>query len=313
MTVSAELRLPSALVQLVRLNHGGPSRNTFRRDDVFWMDVCVTPRRPNEHARYVDRWGPHRTAALGSVILLPPGETLELTSAGGRRTSLICQLRADVVRRCLPADFEFTDRRLEACLDISSTTIRTLLHRLAQEIHHPGLMSDELAEAVAVQLAIELARYLTDIREAIETGGLASWRLRAIDRRLAKEGPPPDLAELGALCNLSPRQLTRAFRASRGCSIGAYMAQSRIEAAKRRLSTDESLKSIAASMGFSSHSTFTYAFRRATGVTPGQFRTRVLRGGERAASAPQSGRATTNAQSCAKPPEGDAERQQRRQ
>ena len=114
MTVSAELRLPSALVQLVRLNHGGPSRNTFRRDDVFWMDACVTPRRPNEHARYVDRWGPHRTAALGSVILLPPGETLDLTSAGGRRTSLICQLRADVVRRCLPADFEFTDRRLEA-------------------------------------------------------------------------------------------------------------------------------------------------------------------------------------------------------
>ena len=55
------------------------------------------------------------------------------------------------------------------------------------------------------------------------------------------------------------------------------MAQTRIDAAKRRLATEESIKSIATELGFSSQSTFTYVFRRATGVTPNEFRKRILR------------------------------------
>ena len=198
---------------------------------------------------------------------------------------MICQLRAEAVRRCLPEPFEFTDRRLEACLDIASPTIRHLMLRLAKELQDPGVRSADLAEALAMQLAIELARYLIAASGEVDTGGLASWRLRAIDKRLAKDCARPTLAELADLCNLSPRQLTRAFRTSRGCSIGDYLAQSRIETAKRRLATQESIKSIAAALGFSSPSTFTYTFRRAAGVTPGEFRTRVLRAGERPGSA----------------------------
>jgi len=76
---------------------------------------------------------------------------------------------------------------------------------------------------------------------------------------------------------LSVRQLTRGFRTSRGCSIGDYVVHSRIDTAKRLLGTSESVKSIAYSIGFSSTSSFSYAFRRATGTTPRQFRQRVLR------------------------------------
>ncbi|CAN7314017.1 AraC family transcriptional regulator [Phenylobacterium sp. LjRoot225] len=252
----------------------------FRRDNLFWMDICLTPRRPNERARYVDRWGPHRFSPLGPVIALPPGETLHMVSAGGRRTSLICQLPAEAVQRWLPEDFELTDRRLEACLDISSATIRSLLLRLAQELHDRAAGFEALCEAIASQLSIELARYLMAASEAVDTGGLASWRLRVIDSRLAKPGAAPTLSDLAALCNISVRQLTRGFRTSRGCSIGDYMAQSRIETAKRRLATGEGIKAIATSMGYASQSTFTYAFRCATGVTPREFRTRVLRGGD---------------------------------
>lgn len=144
---------------------------------------------------------------LGSIIALPPGETLCVRSAGGRRTSLICQLRAAAVRQWLGDDLQFTDRRLEVCLDIANASIRSLLLRLAAELHGPGVASAELAESI----------------------------------------------------------------------------QTRIETAKRRLASPESIKEIAASMGFSSQSTFTYAFRRTTGVTPNQFRTRILRGGERPA------------------------------
>lgn len=277
MSIEAEARIPIAHVQLVRLNHPAPGEHFIQPKGVYWVDLCLTPRRVNASARYVDRWAAHRFQAMGAVIALPPNQRLCLTTLGGRHTSLICQLRADAVDRHLPEDFEWSDRRLEACLDIVSAPIRTLLQRLAVEMRHPGLASTEMLEATASLLSIEIARYLTDMREPVETGGLAAWRLRTIDRRLDEPGALPTLAELATLCNMSVRHLTRAFRVSRGCSISTYFAQSRIETAKRRLAGGESIKAIASSLGFSSQSNFTYAFRRATGVTPSLYKNRMLR------------------------------------
>ena len=91
-------------------------------------------------------------------------------------------------------------------------------------------------------------------------------------RLLDKSKKAPTLTELAQICNMSVRQLTRGFRASRGCSIGDYITQSRIYTAKRLLASDESIKAIARSMGFASPSSFSYAFRRGAGVTPRQFR-----------------------------------------
>jgi AraC family transcriptional regulator len=104
------------------------------------------------------------------------------------------------------------------------------------------------------------------------TGELARWRLLAIDEPLNDAQEIPTLSELAALCKLSVRQLTRGFRASHGCSIGDYIANSRIERAKRLLASDQSIKTIAYSLGFNSSSGFCSAFRRATGMTPGEFR-----------------------------------------
>lgn len=277
LSVEAELQAPLAHIQIARLNHPTASEHLFVRKDVYWIDLCLTPRRPNARARYVDRWGQHRFGPMGSLIALPPRFNLHLKSEGGRHVSLICALQAAAVQRWLPTDFEWTERRLEACLDISSTTIRSLMRQLFHEMRHETVGSREFAEALVLQLSIELARYLIATGEATEGGGLAAWRLRVIDKRLAQAGAPPTLVELAKLCDMSVRQLTRGFRTSRRSSIREYLGQSRIEAAKRRLASDESIKSIATSLGFSSQSTFTYAFRRVTGVTPRDFRQRILR------------------------------------
>ncbi|CAN7490568.1 helix-turn-helix transcriptional regulator [Phenylobacterium sp. LjRoot225] len=273
----AELELPTAHLLLLRLNHEGPDEHLFFRDDRYWIDLCMTPRRPEARARYVDQWGPHRFHPMGSVIALPPGFNLHMKHEGGRHISLICSLKAEAVHQWLGSEFEWTDRRLEAVLDISSSEIRALLLRLAEEVRRTGLARQPMCEALVVQLSIELARFLSDVGESTEHGGLAGWRLRIIEKRLAMAGEPPSLLELAKLCDISVRQLTRGFRASRGCSVGDYMAQARIDAAKRRLATEESIKSIATELGFSSQSTFTYAFRRATGVGPSEFRKRILR------------------------------------
>ncbi|CAN7320871.1 helix-turn-helix transcriptional regulator [Phenylobacterium sp. LjRoot225] len=275
LTKAAELRLSSAHLLLMRLNHERPNTHRFFRDNIFWVDLCITPR--SARARYIDRWAPHRYSPLGSVVVLPPGFQLELKHEGRRHLSLICTLHAEDVNRWLPADFEWSDNRLEALLDISSPEIRSLLIRLSEEVRESRLAKREVCEALVELLSVEIARYLMSVGESTKVCGLAAWRLKVIDKRLMQGGEIPTLVELASLCDLSVRQLTRAFRATRGCSIREYVSQSRIEAAKRRLATDESIKSISTSLGFASQSTFTYVFRRATGVTPREFRQRLLR------------------------------------
>lgn len=275
--VAAEVDLRNARLVMLGLDHPGPGEHMFFQEDIYWVDLCLTPRRPTARARYIDLWGSHRFHEMGPIIALPPGHRLHLESAGGRHTSLICQLPAQMVHDKLPAEFEWTDRHFEALLYIANDTIRDLLLRLVQEMRHPRIASGELCEAIVVQLGIELARHLLAINEPVRKGGLASWRLRTIEKRAAEPGAPPTLGELSELCNLSARQLTRGFRISRGYSIGDFLAQSRIEAAKRRLATSESVSQIADSLGYSSPSNFTASFRRATGFTPSEFRTRVMR------------------------------------
>ncbi len=162
-------------------------------------------------------------------------------------------------------------------LDIASIAIRRLLRSLAEEARAAHEDSAALMDLLAGELAIELARYFAAVEDLPLRGGLAPWRLRLIDERLKVEGPPPELAELAATCGLSVRQLTRGYRTSRGCTVGDTIAHDRIETAKRMLHGDHSIKALARILGFATTSSFAVAFRRATALTPRQFRQRIVR------------------------------------
>jgi AraC family transcriptional regulator len=274
----AELTGSTAKIHIVRFIVDQPTNRMFRRGNSYWLDLCVTPRPEMARGCYTERWGPHRFEKLGEVFLVPPGETLHVRSeTGGNQSSIVCELDASAVDQWLDAPIEWTDRRLEAGLDLAIPHIRSCLFRLGQEAREPGPESTAITELVVGQLAIEVARYCRAIAEGPVSGGLASWRLRLIEERLHMAGPVPTLGALAEICNISIRQLTRGFRTSRGCSIGDHIAQSRIEFAKRRLASDDSIKTIAFELGFASPSSFSYAFRRSTGSTPRQFRHRQLR------------------------------------
>jgi AraC family transcriptional regulator len=273
MTLEAEIRVPVAVARLARFHVTEPADNILREEDAYWLDLCLTPRPRNARACYIDRWAPHRFERIGHVFILPPRETMRIKSDGGpSQTSVLCHLRPEPLRQWFAGDLEWTDRRREAGLDIADANIRRLLLRLAEEMRSPGFASEALVELIAAQIAIELGRYCTAVHEGPATGGLARWRLRLIDERLREMRAAPTLSELATLCNLSVRQLTRAFRASRGHSIGDHVARCRIDNAKRLLATEESVKAIAYSLGFASASSFSFAFRSATGQTPREFR-----------------------------------------
>jgi AraC family transcriptional regulator len=192
-----------------------------------------------------------------------------------QQASIVCEFNPDQMSAWLDCDLRWTDRGLLAGLDIRERHIPALLQRLAEEVRNPGFASDTLVELITGQLALELARYSMSVSVDAGSGGLAAWRLRRIDERLREVREPPTLSELAELCQLSVRQLTRGFRASRGCSIGDYVAANRVEQARELLAAGQSVKAVAYTLGFASSSSFCFAFRRATGETPTEFRQRL--------------------------------------
>jgi len=241
------------------------------------LELSLLPRSDHARACYPDRWGPHRYEPIGEMFLLPAGEMVHARSDCRHQNSIVFEFLPENVAQWVEFAPEWTDRRLQGCLDIVSHDIRGLLFRIGEEMRAPGLAAKTLIELMAAQIAIELSRYVLGIDEEKAIGGLSPWRLRLIEERLVGEIAPPAVAELAALCNISVRHLTRAFRVSRGRSIGNYVLEHRMTHAKKLIESGMNIKSVAQAMDFTASSNFTAAFRRATGETPRDYKQRVSR------------------------------------
>jgi AraC-like DNA-binding protein len=80
------------------------------------------------------------------------------------------------------------------------------------------------------------------------------------------------LADIGRAVGACPTYLTDLFRRVEGTSLHRYLLQLRLARALATLPHTDDLTGLALDLGFSSHSHFTAAFRRAFGSTPSQFR-----------------------------------------
>lgn len=279
MEIEAELRAPHTHVRLVHYHFPAPPASTLRVEGKFRLELCLTPRHRSARGCFSDLWSAQRFERIGEIFLLPPSLSMRARSDEATSlTALVCELEADsLLARHHDWPPTPSERQLTASLDIRDPKIRQILLRLAEEVRHPGFATETLVESLATQLAIELIRLGASLSECREPGGLAPWQLRSIEERLREARETPTLAELAVLCRISVRQLTRGFRASRGYSVGSYVASRQLEHAKRLLATDQSITAIASILGFSTPSNFCFAFRRVTGVSPGQFRQTLLR------------------------------------
>jgi AraC-like DNA-binding protein len=100
---------------------------------------------------------------------------------------------------------------------------------------------------------------------------------RAIEPALARVrsalGEPLRLAELATLCSMSVSPFIRRFKAATGQTPAAYIRERRLAEAAQRLSrTDESLDTIAQSLGFSDRFHLTKTFTQTWGTPPATYR-----------------------------------------
>ena len=98
--------------------------------------------------------------------------------------------------------------------------------------------------------------------------------LAYVEEHLAEDFTVTDLANVACL---SIYHFTRAFAAATGAPPHRYVSRRRLETARAMIATGRtSLSQIAYDCRFSSQSSFTRAFRRATGMAPAEYR-RTLR------------------------------------
>jgi AraC family transcriptional regulator len=115
--------------------------------------------------------------------------------------------------------------------------------------------------------------------EAVRTpvmnrGGLAGWQKRAVISYIEDHlGQQVSLSKLANLARLSQHHFCRAFKQSFGAPPHQYQVRRRMEVAKSLLaSRTDSITDISFSLGYAQISSFSSAFRKATGWTPTVYR-----------------------------------------
>ena len=160
-------------------------------------------------------------------------------------------------------------------LFFEDTTLWDTAIKLRKQSERAGSDNRLYFEALGVVLAHELVRLNAGVRRihAPVRGGLAPWQQRVvttyIEEHLSERIP---LATLARLVRHSPHHFCRSFKQSFGMPPHRYHNSRRVEQAKILLSKPApSVTEIGLTVGFSETSSFTTAFRKATGLTPTAF------------------------------------------
>jgi AraC-like DNA-binding protein len=193
-----------------------------------------------------------------------------------RTLSRVIYFYFDPARMPIHSDSGSTDRALAPRLFFEDATLWDTALKIKTLMESAGSDNTPYIEALGTVLAHELVRLNagTPRIEAQARGGLAAWQERTvssyIEEHVAEHIP---LATLAQLVRLSPYYFCRAFKQSFGLPPHRYHNDRRIELAKTLLAKPmSSVTDVGLAVGFSETSSFTAAFRRATGLTPTAFR-----------------------------------------
>jgi AraC family transcriptional regulator len=147
-----------------------------------------------------------------------------------------------------------------------------LAHRLYGEFRLRDEVSRLAIESIALGVLAEASRRAA--REERESA--PAWLVRArafVDRHFAERVL---LATVAAMVGVHPVHLARSFRRTYNTTFSGYVRELRVEYARVQLiSTGAALGEIALSSGFCDQSHFCRTFKRETGLSPAEYRTRV--------------------------------------
>jgi transcriptional regulator GlxA family with amidase domain len=163
----------------------------------------------------------------------------------------------------------FTSAGISAGIDLALAWVEedcgsALAHEIARELvlflRRPGGQQ---------QLSVSLAKQASEMKNIQE---LQVWIADHLEKNLSVQ-------VLAQRVAMSVRNFERVFTRETGCTPARYVAQMRVEAARRQLEhSDKSIEQIARHCGFVNADLMRRAFARSVGTTPARYRSRLSSG-----------------------------------
>ncbi len=277
-TVDAGISVPGVDVEVMTYRQPESFEGVFEVG-AHTLSLALTPQVAYSKSCYLDADGRQELWVQAGDITFAPQGTRRLVFAPGGTESyrgIYCSFDSSTFEQTTGIRGEWSAQQLAVTHDVRAPIIKRDLYRILKEVSEFGYGREKLIEGIAQVVMVELARYLrqASLPEQPVCASLADWQMRRISDYV--EGMIdhcPAVDELARLCEIGPRHLARAFKASSGRTIGEYVREVRMIKAKSLLAdTDLQQKEIAYRLGFSCPSSFCAVFGKAVGMTPNQYR-----------------------------------------
>ena len=216
----------------------------------------------------------------GEVAIIPAGCSWSCQSTTSNlQSTVLLYLRPLFVRSALENLSLSGELMLTPDIGFRCEHIRHLTMSLLEELQESNVIGRLYADSLALGVAMQLIRRYSSLKNVhVGQGGMAPHHLRKamalIDQHLgSEEEGRVALRVIAKKVGMSYFHFSRAFKQALGMSPTNYIAERRIEHAKKLMQeTSLPISEIALRSGFSSQSHFTTSFRRFSGVTPRSFR-----------------------------------------
>lgn len=219
--------------------------------------------------------------ASGEIAIVPAGSSWVCRAEDAEMPNMLLLYLRPLFVRSAAGELSFSQNEIGLTPQIGfrDKHICHVALSLLHELTEANVVGRFYADSLATGLAIQLARRYSSLKDVhVGHGGMAPHKLRQaialIDHHLSdEEEGRVALRAVARAVRMSYFHFSRAFKQSMGMTATNYIAERRIQRAKRMLEeTELPISEIALRSGFSSQSHFTTAFRRLAGATPKAFR-----------------------------------------
>ncbi len=277
--VERQVRLDCGHLEIGKYRWPAPVEYVHRTgENVFSVSMALTPRPSFTRVSWLNEPVDLPSEPLGRIAMFNPGSTFRLSVQRGMVRSLYCGIDRDALEQLMDSPIGSDGRRPERNFRLRHSVVELLLNRIYNELSEERFASELAIEGYMRALCVELTRCYQPTEGAngkFHIGGLPPWRLRLVHERIHSDSPAPRLSELAEICGMTVRQLSRAFKVETGKTLGKFISEVTIERASNLLlHTEKPIAEIARQLGDSTSASFTYAFRRETGMLPSELRRR---------------------------------------
>ncbi len=208
----------------------------------------------------------------GALIYLDRDYELESLSASGKIRVVKLDLDPHRLEKLTGGGLEL--RNLPRHILTEDPHVGALMRGVEAEILSGCPSGNLYAESVSLTVVSYFWGRFAVRHSTLPSNGLSSAKLATLKDFLRDNiSQDVSLSQLAGLADLSEKHLCRCFKQATGESPYQYVLKLRAEEAKRLLRSGKaSISEIALAIGFSTPSHFSTAFRKATGLSPSEFR-----------------------------------------